>query len=245
MITISEESVKKDIKKAKTNGYFDRLKEFYKRVPTTKCNGCGICCQDSPEVTYTEFIYVYDYMQSNFNESVNKEILRKAIKTHMYGLLEPGRKCPFLNEDHKCIIYERAPISCKFWGLYELDEYNNNLAADEEYNVGFRNFYKSIGITIPKEVNDFKIPYCNNVKVLTPNFEFEKLRDYGLEKLFSIEAKFMGKQIPGSALGEYLAYMIMGYKGYEDRITVTKQYQAGDEAVIDRYVNNVIIEKKL
>lgn len=246
MLFLNKETVEKDIQKAKINGYFDSLKDFYKRVPITKCNGCGECCKDSPEISYSEFLYIYDYVKNKFDTETKRRLLIKAIRTHMYGLLKPGRNCCFLDNNKRCLIYERAPMSCKSWGLYSVEEYNKNIAYDEIFNNQFTNHYEENGISISDEIINFRIAYCDNVSVCEENsagFDFNKFSEYGLKKIAQTNKIFSDKQMRGCSIGDYLAYVVLGRKAYDDRLLLTRKYQTGEYSAIDEYINQLRVEE--
>lgn len=241
MFTYTKSEIMKDIEKAKTNNYFEKLEKFYKKFPKTECGMCGLCCTDSPIVQYIEFIYVYDYFETNFSLDVKIDVVKNAIREHMYGLILKDQKCPFLNSNNKCIVYQRSPISCKRWGLQSREDNQYDVSVDYERNMEYKNFYSSKGINIPDEVINFSLPYCDKVTIINNPYKITDIDilNFISRDLFKLGNKFPMKNTNSLSLGGYLVYLLFGKKIFDDRIRLIKDYQDGNHNVVEEYIENI------
>jgi Fe-S-cluster containining protein len=108
--------------------FWQRLNQTYKNIPPLKCErGCAHCCHTGVAATQIE----WDGILSNIIEhgtDLNKVIERsqrtinrvretlrsnKNIEQVDWHRLVVNQPCPFLDEDHACIIYEDRPLDCR------------------------------------------------------------------------------------------------------------------------------------
>ncbi len=117
------ESLRNEIKNARSKNYFGRIENFYRKLPKTECERCGKCCYDPPVCNFIEFMYAYE-LYDTFDKETKRDILIKALKYYFYSMVykfpEP---CGFLDDKNMCRIYQRSCISCKRWGTYTQEQY--------------------------------------------------------------------------------------------------------------------------
>jgi len=106
-----------------------------------KCKiGCSDCCHAVFDLTLIEAIYLNHWFFKTFNGLNKEKILEKAnkidryiyrIKRKAYKSLRSGRpeaeilkdlasewvRCPLLNDEDRCDLYEYRPITCRFYGV--------------------------------------------------------------------------------------------------------------------------------
>lgn len=237
---LSKGQLERDIATAKSKNHFEKMDKFYKRIPETTCGRCGVCCLDSPTMTYTEFMYAYDYLASNYDEQTIKETVKRAVKSFMYGLLDKKQTaCPCLNEDNSCIIYPRAPVSCKLWGLSSKLTYENNLNADKDKKQEFKKYFSSIGIEIPDGVLDYETPFCE----ATRTKDVYRLTTRDFDAFLTKDVASIEKNYPRDSekwsFGNFLLYTFLGKKMAHERIRIVKEYQAGNIEAINQYVETL------
>ncbi len=89
-----------DLDLFKSKEYDRKFDKIYRVLPETKCEGCGNCCYDSPNITYAEFLYAFNCI---INLNLTKEeiinLYKNLIRYKILGLVEKV-KCCFLGESN-------------------------------------------------------------------------------------------------------------------------------------------------
>ena len=118
---------------------FNRVKNEYPECVKCKIE-CADCCHALFDLTLIEAIYINHYFQKTLtgaekeklietSNRVDREIFR--IKKKACKDLESGKnesellnematkriKCPLLNDDNKCALYQYRPITCRLYGI--------------------------------------------------------------------------------------------------------------------------------
>lgn len=246
MFKLDKQVVLNDIKDFKSKGYLTKLDKIYRKFPVTKCNSCGTCCNDSPKVSYPEFLYVYNYFLNEL--SLNKEELinayKNAIREYFYGLISNDKKCPFLDINNKCIVHKVAPISCKRWGLQKEEDNNYDWEKDLEYNKTLQKLFIQKGINIPDELVNKKTLFCNNVKIIKNPYNFiDKDFEKIVKDIQPLIIYYRDKNNPNFSLGSYLVYLLIGENMIEDRIKIIKDYQNGNSNAVEEYINKIDFDR--
>ena len=116
-------------------------KVFQSNPDCVKCKiGCSDCCYALFDLTLIEALYINHHFNELFKDKKRSEILDKAdavdrevhiIKRKAYKESQKGKddldifmnigkkkiKCPLLNDDDKCEMYEFRPITCRLYGI--------------------------------------------------------------------------------------------------------------------------------
>lgn len=118
---------------------FDKVKEAYGECVTCKV-GCSDCCHALFDLTLIEAIYIKNKFDAKFADENRQAIIDKAnkadrevykIKRKAHKEFEGGRseneileemakikvRCPLLDEEDKCALYEARPITCRLYGV--------------------------------------------------------------------------------------------------------------------------------
>jgi Fe-S-cluster containining protein len=118
---------------------FDRVKKAY--ADCVKCEEkCADCCFALFDLTLIEALYIHHRFKEKYSGSKKVELFEKAnradrriykIKREAYKDFESGKnegeilaamafervRCPLLNEEELCELYDYRPITCRFYGI--------------------------------------------------------------------------------------------------------------------------------
>lgn len=118
---------------------FERVAKEYPECVNCKI-GCSDCCYALFDLTLIEALYLNHKLSEQLGGSQRKELLEKAnkidrqitkIKRKAYKELQEGKeenkilaemafervKCPLLNIDDLCDLYDYRPVTCRFYGI--------------------------------------------------------------------------------------------------------------------------------
>ena len=118
---------------------FQNIQNKYPDLVTCKL-GCSDCCHALFDLTLIEAVYINHQFNEKFEGADKQTILEKAnkidrhiyrIKRKAYQALRSGRqegeilkdlasenvRCPLLNEKDQCDLYEKRPLTCRFYGI--------------------------------------------------------------------------------------------------------------------------------
>lgn len=156
------------------------------------------------------------------------------------GLIE-SFKCPFLDQNNKCMIYKVAPLSCKRWGLQSEEQNKIDLKTDWEHNKKLQNYFKQYGIIIPDETVYKVTPFCKNVKIVKNpyNITHKDFDSKFLKEMNNMIFYFGIKNLDGANLSSYLTYLVLEKSMHENRIKVIKVYQNGNSKAVDEFVDSL------
>jgi len=131
---VYENLTKDHIKAARSEGvtplrkFWKTLNNSYKKTPPLKCEkGCAHCCHTGVAATQVEWDGIlYNAIKNKIDlekiierskRTIDRvrETLRskKNIEQVDWHRLVINQPCPFLGEDHACIIYEDRPLDCR------------------------------------------------------------------------------------------------------------------------------------
>ena len=121
------------------DGVFERVKNAY--ADCVKCEEkCADCCFALFDLTLIEALYIHHKFNEKCQGSKKAELLEKSnradrqiykIKRKAFNDLQGGKnegeilatmalervRCPLLNEQELCELYEYRPITCRFYGV--------------------------------------------------------------------------------------------------------------------------------
>jgi Fe-S-cluster containining protein len=156
----------KIIRLAKNNSVkkaFQKLNNIYKTVPDTvgcmdniclkgkECCNAWCCRLQTPQLLYSEFLLIWDYVSKNWNDDDICSLLEKCMLNAINEI--PSKGCVFLNEDNNlCKIHEQRPFNCRIYGI----------TPDEEFNPRYEKLkkeYKMIKGAVAK-------PQCDLISVV-------------------------------------------------------------------------------
>ncbi|MZQ96698.1 MAG: hypothetical protein GT601_03380 [Acidaminobacter sp.] len=168
------------------NGLFERLSEVYARVPGGRCRGCTACCAESVSTFFVEWLRIRDFLEASGRWS---EALNRAEDYARFELARP-MKCPMLEADGRCMIYEVRPLTCRIFGHLKAADYGRNLKAVLKANQrAAEEIFKHYGVRLPAAVVERSIPFCESFVSEAPMTSGD--RDELFDDLFSIDSRFL------------------------------------------------------
>lgn len=123
----------------KADDAFERVKEAY--ADCVKCKQkCADCCYALFDLTLIEALYINYKFKEKFKGTTKSKLLEKAnradrrihkLKRKAYEDFQAGKseaeilaemagqraRCPLLNEQELCDLYENRPLTCRFYGI--------------------------------------------------------------------------------------------------------------------------------
>jgi Fe-S-cluster containining protein len=124
---------------AQADRVFEKVKTEYPEE--VRCQtGCSDCCHALFDLTLIEALYLNHHFLKNFEGEKRELILSKAntadraiykVKRKAYQDSQAGKdenqifeelahvrvRCPLLNDDERCELYARRPITCRLYGI--------------------------------------------------------------------------------------------------------------------------------
>lgn len=109
----------------------DKIASIYSVVSLeTTCPGHCVCCHVAcPQMNYSEFLVIVNYIYDSFPKEIRVEILKKSIEYFFSSnIVKP---CPLLI-GKRCSVYKVRPLSCILYGLWPDDMYNERVEKFEQ-----------------------------------------------------------------------------------------------------------------
>jgi hypothetical protein len=94
-----------------------------------------------------------------------------------YFFINPAliTSCPFLH-DHDCLVYRDRFFGCRAYGLWSQDYYDSIAERSRRSKKTVQQHWHELGVSLPQEVVEFQLPYCNHVVTVGESFiDDEKL----------------------------------------------------------------------
>lgn len=119
--------------------FFDKVKESHPECVKCKTN-CSDCCYALFDLTLIEALYINNKIKEKFESEERGRLEEKAntadravfkLKKKAYDSFKSGKsedeiltdlatkkiRCPLLNEEDRCDLYEFRPITCRLYGI--------------------------------------------------------------------------------------------------------------------------------
>lgn len=143
---------------------FAPLNRIYSSVPTGTCNGCTACCSESVNISFLEFSNIVQNGISKL-EPYDREVLTKRVISYYLTEWIKPQKCPFLNDQKLCMIYEVRPLPCRMFGTATKEAYENNYRHIQVQNLKVAKWLAhNEKIMLPPAVRNKKIDFCEHFK---------------------------------------------------------------------------------
>jgi hypothetical protein len=141
------------------------LKTVYDLLPPTRCRRLVRCCALLPEMTLLEGLQAMRAMES-WPASDRINVIKKVVRYFFCNAAEIS-SCPFLR-GRDCLIYPDRFFGCRTYGLWSRDYYQDLAKKNQQGKQFLKQQWEKLGISLPKEVLSFQVPYCSFVKTDPP-----------------------------------------------------------------------------
>ena len=147
---------------ANSASLLETLMTVYDRIPATRCQRKTDCCLLLPEASLVEILMVIRCFQ-NMAAGSKKRLYTKLVE---YFFLNPLKitSCPFL-KGKDCLIYQNRFFGCRAYGLWSYEHYQKLSETNRDAKIQLQQQWKHLGITLPQQIVDFSLPYCQEVEV--------------------------------------------------------------------------------
>ncbi|MCG8542232.1 MAG: YkgJ family cysteine cluster protein [Clostridia bacterium] len=238
-----KKNIEKSIEHANENKFFSKLNKIYNGIDRGECQGCTSCCMESVDTFYIEFLNIYKYLKGNYD--YYKQLMPRVVKYYFFELVTKN-KCPFLDRDGKCRIYEVRPLTCRLFGHLNKEEYEENYKSVLKENRRSNSYFKkNYEINIPKEIVNYKIEYCNEFKVSRKVKRYD--RQSMIDNIFIIESSFfmnelISEEFLRTGLVSWFTYIYFDMEeAGSHRLKIMREYLKGAkspslENIMDRLV---------
>ncbi|WP_066635929.1 YkgJ family cysteine cluster protein [Desulfolucanica intricata] len=231
---------------ADKNLIFNQLNEAYKEIPDLKCNLCGQCCLDSPRITLLEYLNIYKYIRDEL-KPYWQVIIEKSIQNYFLNLVKTPLKCPFLDDNNKCIIYQVRPFNCRTFGHKTKEETEaNSQAFAKNILEQIKSYWQKFEIIIPDEVINAKPYYCDQVKPLKGDILGVKNITLLMNKITAVERKMFSIEIIMSnenyvPFYNHLVNTIIGVRASKKLPDIMKEYlDHGTSKIMDEFLSKAV-----
>ncbi len=147
------------------HGLMDQLEDLYRKVPNGTCVGCTKCCSESVNMSYIEFLNVYDYLIGEGSLFDHPGFVNRLIRYYLLELVKP-MKCPFLNDENFCEVYSVRPLPCRLFGNTTKNAYESNYKGIRIQNLRVANqLLQESNLKMPKNVLHKEIGFCEDYSV--------------------------------------------------------------------------------
>jgi len=122
----------------------DKLQAIYESVDmsTVGCEiaicGCACCKVAMPQMNYSEFVQLATDLWSKANKDKKIDVICKSIEYFFrneyekWGMDSLVKPCQFVGKYGLCTVYENRPLSCRAYGLWPEEEYEQRVDRFEE-----------------------------------------------------------------------------------------------------------------
>jgi len=113
-----------------------------------------------PEMTLIEALAAIQMLREA-EPLLRHQLIRDIVR---YFFTNPAMiaNCPFLH-GHDCFIYRNRFFGCRAYGLWSQDYYDSIASHSRKAKQSLRQQWQDLGVTLPREVVDFQVPYCRDV----------------------------------------------------------------------------------
>ena len=166
------------------------LKETYALLPETRCRRNTRCCSLLPEMTLVEALLVIRCVLE-MAEEVRNPLIQKIIGHFFLNPVEIT-SCPFL-EGQNCLVYPDRFFGCRSYGLWSPAHHGTLADRDRKAKKHLKEQWERLGVSLPKNVVDFQVPYCPWVETISPEAIDDKTLLKVSDRIQGISAHFSSR----------------------------------------------------
>lgn len=164
--------------------------DVYRKIPKTKCIQCpgkeGVeadCCKTfSPPMLLIEFVHIMRLLEKRTKEE-RGYLYFECFKS----FLEPGHiePCPLLDNEGMCSVYEARPFSCRMFGQYDEDEWDERLE-----NVSIELGMEKEKVPFYKQCEGVELKKKQKIKKIT-----KESSDHIFRKIYDLDIELFPKEV--------------------------------------------------
>lgn len=237
---ISPTKLNTTVSYAERQGLFNELDQIYAQLPESACRQCAECCAGPPPGYLIEYLNAYRYLADK-PALERQEIMAGVIRYYFLELVEPSLKCPFVGGDNRCKIHPVRPFTCRAYGLLSRTDYEKMDGRNQLEEMA-RLYKENHDIDIPREIVDFKLPYCESVQPITgKHIPLEvvqfSIRDIGILESSIIPMEVVEENHTFVPVATHMALTVLSEGARTRRPRVMKQYlDQGRSELLEEYV---------
>lgn len=228
------------VSQAGGEGLFEKLEAVYEQIPDTECEKCAICCTVPQPAYIIEYLNMFRYVNANMPGQW-PDLLERAIRYYFLELVDAGQRCPFLDSDNACRVYEARPFTCRMYGL------SGNKVSSEDMRGNMQSlvekYRREHGIELPGEIVDFELPQCQKVRIVNgKNKKPRELAPLLIADIGQLEQFFVPPPVLDSqyTFVPYVNHLVMGVVSEGARFRrarIMKEYlESGRSELLEGYV---------
>ncbi len=164
-----------------------KLKDAYARLPETRCRRRAHCCSMLPEMTLLEALSSIQRL-TDMASPVRKRFVKIIAN---YFFLNPVEitHCPFL-DGRECLIYQDRFFNCRAYGLWSPAYYEILSKRNRQAKINLRKQWETLGVSLPRKVIDFQVPYCLCVESDGRHKEYDDVLRHTAERIDALSRGF-------------------------------------------------------
>jgi Fe-S-cluster containining protein len=228
------------VSQAEEKGLFNELNKIYGLIPETSCEGCATCCTVPQPAYIVEYLNMFRYVNKVMPEKW-PEIIAGAVRYYFLELVDINQRCPFLDGENNCMVYEARPFTCRTYGLMGQREENEQVRKNMEKLA--EKYLQEHGIELPREIVEFELPRCNKVRVVngTNKKPLELIQlltaDLGQLETFFVPVQVVNSQYTFVPYVNHLVMSVVSEGARYRRPRVMKEFlENGRSELLDSYI---------
>lgn len=189
---------------------FAPLNRVYSSVPTGTCEGCTACCSESVNISFLEFSNVVQNGLLKLEPHDRAALTKRVLSYYLTEWIKP-QKCPFLDDQKLCMIYEVRPLPCRLFGTATRAAYENNYRHIQVQNLKVAKWLaQNEKIMLSTAVRNKKIDFCEAF-IPTETLDEDSIQEL-YDQLINLDGQLFFKGIiDDSFMNENLVNLTLTY----------------------------------
>lgn len=140
-----------------------------------------------PEMTLLEALVSIQRL-SEMNAAVRRRFI-KFITTYFFLNPVEIMHCPFL-DGRECLIYPDRFFHCRAYGLWSPVYYETLADRNRRAKITLRKQWENLGVSLPRKVVDFQMPYCRYVEPEDQNKGYDGVLRHTSDQIEALSRSF-------------------------------------------------------
>lgn len=229
------------VSQVEEKGLFGELQRIYGMIPETSCERCGTCCTVPQPAYIVEYLNMFRYVNKVMPEKW-PDIIAGAVRYYFLELVDINLRCPFLDGENNCLVYEARPFTCRTYGLLGRRDENEKVRRNMEKLA--EKYLQEYNIELPRAIVEFELPACDKVRVVngTGKKPLELIHlltaDLGQLETNLVPATVVDSQYTFVPYVNHLVMSVVSEGARYRRPRVMKEFlETGRSALLDSYVD--------